>query len=398
MNYLHHAETDFTEAVAHYRHLHQIPELGFDLPNTTAYIKNALQSYGLTPKDIGNNGVTALIGDPTKGKTLLLRADMDALPIKECSGLPFSATGDNSHTCGHDMHTTILLMTAKLLKQNEANLNGCVKLIFQPAEELLIGGRAMVDAGILQNPKVDAALALHVAPNAPLTGIALKSGIAMASANNFTIKIKGISTHGAMPYHGVDTVYIGSQIVISTPAIIARELPFDQSCVITMGGFRSNGAMNIIADETIIEGTVRTFSNDGREYIKKRLPELATSIAQSYRGTAELEFRCDCPVLINDETLSAQMRGYMDELLSGVCPVVDGMAQHASEDFSYYANEVPSVYFHLCNPSPDENGAVYPVHHPKVRFDEKMMPIGVATMATLAERWLADNPKTTQKP
>lgn len=390
MHYLQQAQADFDEAVAHYRHLHQNPELGFDLPKTVAYVKSTLQSYGLDPQDIGNHGVTALIGDSTKGKTILLRADMDALPIKECSGLPFSATGDYSHTCGHDMHTTILLMTAKLLKQNEINLNGCVKLIFQPAEELLIGGRAMVDAGILQNPKVDAALALHVAPNAPFTGIALKSGIAMASANNFTIKIKGVSAHGAMPYHGVDTVYIGSQIVVGVPEIIARELPFDQSCVITMGGFRSNGAMNIIADETIIEGTVRTFHNDSREYVKKRLPELVASIAQSYRGTAELTFTCDCPVLTNDETLSTQMRGYMDELLAGVCPVVDGMAQHASEDFAYYANEVPSVYFHLCNPKPDENDEVYAVHHPKVRFDEKMMPIGVATMATLTEKWLAD--------
>lgn len=391
MNYLSLAQTHFEEAVAHRRHLHQNPELGFDLPNTVAYVKNALTSYGLDPKDIGNNGVTALLGDPARGKTILLRADMDALPIKECSGLPFSATGNNSHTCGHDIHTTILLMVAKFLKQNEDNLKGCVKLIFQPAEELLIGGKAMVDAGILQNPKVDTAMALHVAPNAPLTGIALKAGVALASANNFTIKVKGVSAHGAMPYNGVDSVYIGSQIVVGVPEIIARELPFDQSAVVTMGGFRSNGTMNIIADETIIEGTVRTFSNDSREYIKKRLPELVASIAQSYRGTAELEFTCDCPVLINDEALSAQMRGYMDELLADVCPVVDGTAIHASEDFAHYANEVPSVYFHLCNPSPDEDGAVYPVHHPKVRFDEKMIPIAVGTVATLAERWLADN-------
>lgn len=391
MTYLDQAQADLDEAIAHRRHLHQNPELGFDLPNTVSYVKNALKSYGLDPKDIGNNGVTALLGDPSLGKTILLRADMDALPIKESSGLPFSATGDNSHTCGHDIHTTIMLMVAKLLKQNEKNLKGCVKFIFQPAEELLIGGKAMVDAGILQNPKVDTALALHVAPNAPFTGIALKSGVAMASANNFTIKIKGVSAHGAMPFTGVDSVYIGSQIVVGVPEIIARELPFDQSAAITMGGFRSNGAMNIIAGETIIEGTVRTFSNDSREYIKKRLPELVASIAQSYRGTAELEFTCDCPVLINDETLSAQMRGYMDELLAGVCPVVDGMAVHASEDFAYYANEVPSVYFHLCNPSPDEDGAVYPVHHPKVRFDEKMIPIAIGTVATLTERWLADN-------
>lgn len=391
MNYLELANADLDETLVHYRHLHQIPELGFELTNTVAYVKAQLEKYGITPSDIGNHGITALIGDPAKGKTLLLRADMDALPIKECSNLPFSATGDNSHTCGHDMHTTILLMAAKLLKQRESELKGCVKLVFQPAEELLVGGKTMVNAGILQNPTVDASIALHVAPNTSFSGIALKSGVVMASANNFTIKIKGVSAHGAMPFNGVDTVYIGSQIVLGVPEIIARELPFDQNAVITMGGFRSNGAVNVIADETIIEGTVRTFSNKSREYIKKRLPELVSSIAETYRGGAELKFTCDCPVLINDEKLSEQMRGYMESLLEGICPVVEGIVQHASEDFAYYANQVPSVYFNLCNPSPDENGDVYPVHHPKVRFDENMMPIGIATLATLAEQWLSDH-------
>lgn len=390
MDYLTLAQAHLDEAIAHYHTLHQMPELGFDLPKTSAYIKQALQSYGITPTDIGKSGITALIGDPTKGKTILLRADMDALPIKEQSGLPFCATGDTSHTCGHDIHSTILLMVAKFLKHNEQNLNGCVKLIFQPAEELLVGGLAMVEAGILDNPKVDVAMALHIAPNAPLSGIALKSGVAMASANNFIIKIKGVSAHGAMPYNGVDSVYIGSQIVVGVPEIIARELPFDKSAVITMGGFRSNGAVNIIADETIIEGTVRTFDDNSREYIKNRLPELVQSIAQTYRGTAELEFLCDCPVLINDERLSAQMRGYLEMLLAGVCPVVDGIAQHASEDFAHYASKVPSVYFNLCNPKPDKDGKVYPVHHPKMQTDERMIAIGIGAMATLAVKWLDD--------
>lgn len=390
MNYLEKAQFYYDEMVANYRHLHQNPELGFDLPNTVAYVKKQLQSYGIEPKDIGNHGITATLGK-TGGKTILLRADMDALPIKECSGLPFSATGDNSHTCGHDMHTSILLAVAKMLKENEANLQGCVKLLFQPAEELLIGGKNMLEAGILENPKVDVAMALHVLPNAPFEGIALKSGVAMASANNFRIEIEGVSAHGAMPYNGVDSVYIGSQIVVGVPEIIARELPFDQSAAITMGGFRSNGAVNVIADKVILEGTVRTFSNDTREYIKKRLPELVAHIAQSYRGKATLEFLCDCPVLINDETLSAQVKQSLQNLLADVYPVRDISALHASEDFAYLANEVPAVYFYLCNPSPDANGKVYPVHHPKVVFGEKMMPIGASSLAHFATEWLAQN-------
>lgn len=389
MNYLEMAQSYFGEMQQNYRHLHQNPELGFDLPKTVAYVKQQLQSYGITPHDIGNHGITATIGK-FGGKTVLLRADMDALPIKECSGLDFAATGDNSHTCGHDMHTTILLATAKMLKENEADLKGCVKLLFQPAEELLIGGQNMLEAGILTNPKVDAAMALHVAPNAPFEGLALKSGVVMASANNFQVKINGVGAHGAMPFHGVDAVYIGAQIVTAVPEIIARELPFDQSAVITMGGFRSNGAVNIIADEVIIEGTVRTFTDASREHIKRRLPELVAQIAQTYRGSATLTFLCDCPVLVNDAALSAFAKNQLHELVGHLYPVVDGVAQHTSEDFAYLASQVPAVYFNLCNPQPDAE-TVYPVHHPKVVFGQGMMPIGAAAMAHLASRYLAEN-------
>lgn len=389
MSYVQRARDMQDEIIANRRHLHENPELGFDLPNTVAYVKEQLAEMGIEAEDIGDHGVTATFGNPD-GKTILLRADMDALPIKEESGLDFAAEGSNSHACGHDIHTSILLGAAKLLKEDEDQLKGQVKLIFQPAEELLVGGGVMVDAGILENPKVDAAMGLHVWPHAEESGLAVREGVFMASANNFKIKVSGVGSHGAMPYTGVDPVYIGSQIVTGVPEIIARELPFDESAVITMGKFIGDGAVNVVPGEVLIEGTVRTFSNESREYIKERLPELVQDIAQSYRGSAELEFLSDCPVLINDEEMTAQTRNYLEEAVDSEFPVFEAAQQHGSEDFAYYANEVPSTFFLLQVPHPDAE-ELYPVHHPKVMFDEDMIPVGVGAMAHSAKRWLEDN-------
>ncbi len=389
MNYMQRAYEMKEKIIADRRHLHQNPELGFELPKTVAYVKGQLREMGLEPEDIGDHGVTATFGNPG-GKTILLRADMDALPIKEKSGLEFAAEGPNSHACGHDVHTSILLGAAKLLKEDEDKLAGQVKLIFQPAEELLIGGGVMVDAGVLENPKVDAAMGLHVWPHAEESGLAVREGVFMASANNFRIKVTGVGAHGAMPYTGVDPVYIGSQIVTGVPEIIARELPFDQSAAITMGKFIGDGAVNVIPDEVLIEGTVRAFSNKTREYIKERLPELVQEIAEAYRGTAELEFLSDCPVLINDEAMTAKTRGYLEEAVDREFPIFEADQQHGSEDFAYYANEVPSTFFLLHVPHPEAE-ELHPVHHPEVLFDEEMIPVGVGAMAHSAARWLEEN-------
>lgn len=296
MTYLDQAQAIFDEMVANRRHLHRYPELGFDLPKTVAFVKEKLTAYGLVPQDIGNNGVTALIGKPG-GKTVLLRADMDALPIKEASGLDFTSTNDYSHTCGHDMHTAILLAVAKLLKANETQLQGQVKFIFQPAEELLIGGKTMVEAGILDHPKVDAAFTLHVAPNVPMKGLAYAVGPAMASALNFRLTIQGKGSHGAMPHLGIDPVFIGAQVVTGLSAIPARELGLDQSAAITIGRFEGLGAMNIIPDQVVLEGTARTLSADSRAYLRERLPQLSQAIVEAHRGQLNFEFLADlsCP-------------------------------------------------------------------------------------------------------
>lgn len=392
MNYLEAAQAISDEIVANRRHLYAHPEVGFEVGETAAFVKEKLASYGLEPQDIGKNGVTAVIGKPGT-KTILLRADMDALPIKDQSGLDFAPKRDYMHACGHDNHTAILLAAAKLLKENETQLAGQVKFIFQPAEELLIGAENMIEAGILENPKVDFAMGLHVAPNASISGVVLGPGVNFAAALNFKILIKGEGSHGANPQDGVDPVYIGSQIVVNAPEIIVRELPFDQSASMTMGRFIGDGAMNVIPEKVEIQGTIRTRSNDSFKYLEKRFPELVQDIAKTYRGEAEVTFLAKCPVLENPVEETAQVKGFLQEIAQDNFTLIDlpGSRGGTSEDFAHYSNQVPSVFFYLMNPYQEEGRPLYPVHNPKVRFDEEMLPVGTASMAHAATRWLEEN-------
>lgn len=387
-DYMNKADSIKDELIEIRRHLHRNPEIGFDIPNTASFVKEKLISYGLEPQDIGKNGVTALIGK-SGGKTILLRADMDALPIKEQTGLDFASENDYMHACGHDIHTTMLLGAAKMLKENEDQLDGQVKFIFQPAEELLVGGKEMVDAGILENPKVDAAMGMHVWPTGG-KGIQVIKDVFMASANNFRIKITGKGSHGAMPYNGVDPVYIGSKIVTGVPELVAREVPFDRSATITMGKFVAEGAVNVIPNEAVIEGTIRTFHNETREYIQKRFVEIVQGIAETYRGSAEVEFLCDVPVLINDPEFSGKAIGYLEEAAEGNFDLNEASPAGGSEDFAYYANEVPSMFYFVAMPDPDSD-VHHNVHHPEVIFDESMIPVGSGSIAHAATRWLEDN-------
>lgn len=388
MTYLDQAKEIKEELIEIRRHLHRNPEIGFDLPNTAAYVKEKLESYGIEPQDIGENGVTAVIGNPD-GKTILLRADMDALPIKEKTGLDFASENDFMHACGHDIHTTMILGAAKLLKEQEDQLQGQVKFIFQPAEELLIGGKAMVDAGILENPKVDAAAGMHVWPTGE-KGLSVIKGQFMASAMNFKVKITGKGAHGAMPEKGVDPVFIGSKIVTGVPELTAREVQFDKSATITIGKFIGDGAVNVIPNEVYLEGTIRSFSNETRLYLKERFVEMVESIAKTYRGQAEVEFLSDVPVLINEENFSSQAIDYLNEVAEGNFKIHDVEPLGGSEDFAYYADKVPSM-FYLVN-MPDPNSDVHHnVHHPEVIFDEDMMSVGSGSIAHVASRWLEEN-------
>jgi amidohydrolase len=388
MSYLDQAQSIYEEIVENRRHLHQNPEIGYDLPETSAFVREKLESYGYETEELIENSVIALAGDGEKGKTLLLRADMDALPIVEQSGLDFSSQNNYSHTCGHDIHTSIMLAVAKLIKENEDKLEGQVKFVFQPAEELLTGAETMVEAGLLENPKVDAALAAHVQPTEP-TGFIFVDGIMMASANNYRLKVKGVGSHGAMPHLGVDPVFIATQIIEAFQSLVTKEVPFAKSAVITTGGFESDGAMNVIPGEVVLEGTMRTFDTDTQEHLKQRMPEVAKHIAEAYRGEVEFEFISDVPPLYNDETMSEEIKGYAEDILADQYEIYSVEPAQASEDFAFVSQQVPTVYFNIG--MMQEGVDAYPVHHPKVVFDEEMMVPAAALFTEAAINWLENN-------
>lgn len=384
MSYLNEAKDILNELVEWRRYLHENPEIGYDLPNTSQFVKDKLIEFGYEPKHLLEYGLIAEVGQGEK--KILLRADMDGLPIKEESGLEFTSKNDYSHTCGHDIHTTIMLGVAKLMKEHEDELEGVVRFEFQPAEELLTGSETMVEAGLLEG--VDVALAAHVQPMAPAS-IMFKEGASLAAANNYRIKVKGVGAHGAMPHNGVDPVFIASEIISASQTLIAREIPFSESAAITTGGFDSPGSRNVIPNEVTIEGTLRTFSEKTRAYLKERLPELAEGIAKAYRGETEFEFLSDVPVLDNNPELTHTVRKYAEEVLDGEYEVTDFEAMQASEDFAVVSQKVPTCYFFIgANP---EGVDAYPVHHPKVVFNEEMMAPAVAVFLKSAITWLKEN-------
>lgn len=374
------------EIVKHRRTLHQIAEVGMELPKTREYVKNELIKLGYEPKEVGKCGLCATVGKGT-GKTVLIRADMDALPVKEESGLPFAATAGSCHACGHDIHTSTLLGTAKLLKEMEGEINGTIKLVFQPGEEIMQGAADMVEAGILKSPDVDYAIALHVRSTED-TGIGYTIGPRYASCNNFAIHVKGVASHGAMPYTGVDPIMIAAHIVIAMQELVSREVAFNENAVLTIASINGgNNTCNAIPAEVELKGTMRSFSNKTRKHMKERLPELVKHVAETYRGTAEFEWICDVPVLVNDRWVTEVCVDEIKKLADGKFRVYEAAASTGSEDFAVVADLVPTFMFSLFLPNPDSE-VRYALHNPKVVFDEGFIPAGSAAFVVCALRLL----------
>ncbi len=374
------------EIIGHRRTLHQIPEIGLDLPQTVAYVKACLTEMGYEPQDVGG-GVVVTVGKP--GKTILLRADMDALPMREESGLSIAATNGNCHACGHDIHTAMLLGAAKLLKAQEAALQGTVKLMFQPGEESAGGAKKMLEAGVLDNPKVDCAVMLHVYSNRD-AGVAVQIGTKCASSDDICIRVYGKGGHAARPYEGVDAVYIAAQIVIGLQELLTRELAYDQQAVLSLCHIEGGHAKNVLPDSVLIEGTLRTFDPEVQKLVKHRISEIAQGIAQTYRGRAEVDRTPGTPVLVNEVAFSTELKRYVEEFSQGRFPIQPGWVSSGSEDFAHVASEVPGCAIGLSIPVSDTEKQ-YPLHNPKVLFEEKNIPVGTAVYAECAMRWLEEH-------
>lgn len=370
------------------RTLHQNPEIGNDLPNTVKLVKEKLQEMGIESQEICKGGLVATLGNPG-GKTILLRADMDALPMKENSDFDFASTNEFAHTCGHDMHAAILLGAAKILKENENKLEGYVKLMFQPAEETLSGAQDMVDAGVLKNPDVDAAMAFHVFPGPQAPGcVNYTVGPMAASSDSVRFLITGHGGHGAMPHTTVDPVNIAAKIYEGLQTIVSREVDPAERAVITIGKVAAGDALNIIPQTAEMLGTVRTFNKEVREFVKKRIVEIAQTTAKAFRGTCEVEFIGGTPACINDEKTVLELLEYIkeDAVETTVMPPLMG-----SEDFSIVAEQVPGAYFALTAGGDEEKYQIYGNHHPKVCFNEDCIPYGMAMFANCAQQWLKNN-------
>lgn len=390
MNYYERALELKDETIANRRHIHKNAETGLDLPKTKAYVMEKLTEYGLEPKDCGY-GVTATLGKG--GKVLLLRADMDALPMPEESGEEFACpTGKEAHTCGHDFHAAMLLTAAKMLKEKEDTLEGTIKFMFQPAEETFEGSKNMIENGILENPPVDAALAYHVSPGKMPIGLFMYNDkdTMMYSVDGFKITIHGKGSHGAYPHVGVDPINIGVHIHLALQELIARESDPTHSCVLTIGQFAGGTAANIIPETAVLQGTIRTNKPEARELLVRRMKEVSEKTAAVYNGTVDIEMISEVPPLICNPKLTDEVVGYMQELgIPGLTPY-PGISASASEDFAVIAEKVPSTFMYLSAGYLDERGQ-YPAHHPKAQFNEDVCPIGAACLAHCASQWLKNN-------
>lgn len=390
MDYLKRSEELFEETVENRRHLHQMPELGLELPETTAFIMEKLTEMGYDPKPCGG-GVVACVGK-MGGKTVLLRGDVDALPMKEESGLPFASQRENAHTCGHDIHGAMLLTAAKMLKENEAALDGMVKLMFQPGEEPLTGARSMIADGLLQDPRPDVALGYHVVAGSMPMGLFVynREGTLMNSSDNFIIDIQGKGGHGAYPDACIDPINIAAHMILALESVVAREIKSTQASVLTIGKVTVGDAPNIIPDQAQLQGTLRCDSEKEREFILQRLSEVVDAVAKMYRGSATITMLAGTPPLICDPQSVDDFVGYMRELdVPGQCEHV-GMHAASSEDFSAVLSEIPGAYMFLSAGFTDGR-ETYNQHHPKVEFNEEVMKSGAAYLAHCATRWLEEH-------
>ncbi|MGN0481302.1 MAG: M20 family metallopeptidase [Lachnospiraceae bacterium] len=397
------ADSLMETVISHRRFLHSHAETGFDLDETLAYVKSQLEAMGYEPKLCGKAGLVAVAGGKKGGKVFLLRADMDALPITEEADVEFRCKNGRMHSCGHDMHTAMLLGAAQLLKDHENEIEGTVKLMFQPAEEIFQGSVDMIEAGLLKNPDVDAGLMIHVMAGMPFTAgtvIVSAPGVSAPAADYFEIKVKGKGCHGSMPNKGIDPLNAAAHILIALEEINARELSMNDQAVVTVGIMNAGTAPNAIPDVATMRGSIRTYDEDTRTFIKKRLADISEGIAGAFRAEAEVTFGSGCPTLINNKALSECTEKYVKELLGNELALsVTQLASMGgkgasgsagSEDFAYVSHQIPSIMLALAAGQP-ENGYKYPQHHPMVKFDESVLPTGSAVYAYTAMRWLEDH-------
>ena len=365
--------------VALRRDIHREPELGFDTEKTAAKVLAALDGLPLDLETgVAQNGIVATLEGEGDGPTVALRADMDALPIQEETGLPFASEIEGKmHACGHDGHTSMLVGAAHVLSGMRDRLGGTVKFVFQPAEEGGGGGKVMVDEGVADD--VSSIFALHLWPGLPFGKVATKAGPIMAAADAFEMEVRGSGGHGAMPHLASDAVVMAAQIVTALQTVVSREVDPVEPAVLTVGEIGAGTAFNIIPEKARIGGTVRTLDPDLRKMMPERIEELARGVAKGMRGDVDLDYTFSYPVTVNDEDAAARALSVADDLFGGDSVLELPNPSMGGEDFAYFLEKVPGAFIWL-GVGEDASG----LHTPRFAFDEDILPRGAALLAALA--------------
>lgn len=376
------------QLIAWRRDFHRHPELGYQEKRTSSIVAAYLQSLGLEVQTgIGGTGVVGLLRGEQDGPTIALRADMDALPIEEATGVEYaSQVAGVAHLCGHDAHTSMLMGAVSLLCGKYRPTRGNVKFIFQPAEEGLAGAAAMIRDGVLDAPKVDAIAGLHVNPSLPVGRYNVTQGVAYASVDTIELRIIGQGGHAARPHEAVDSIAVSAQVIGAIHSMTTRCIDPLEAVVITIGKIEGGYMENIIAPEVRMRGTIRTLSASVRKKVPELLRRTIQGVTDAFGAAFELVIHEGYPPVVNDEGM-VKFFGETNELLFGEKRWEYAGPSTGGEDFAYYAEHIPGVYFRLgtSNGQPDTS---YPLHHPKFNLDESAMPLGSAMLAAIAVHYL----------
>lgn len=393
MNFKNEAISIKNELINIRRTLHEHPELGMEEYETSKFIKNFLKNEGIEFREVAKTGICGIIRGAKESnsgdiRTIALRGDIDGLPILDKKICEYSSKVEGKmHACGHDAHTTILLGAAKILNKNKHLFSGNVKLLFEPAEETIGGARFMIEDGVLENPRVDCVCGLHVEENLECGTIMLKDGVVNAASNPFTIKIKGAGGHGAYPHTTVDPVVIASHIVLALQTIVSREMNTANPAVITVGSIHGGTAQNIIPEEVVISGVIRTMSKEDRNFAKERLREIVEGICRSSRASAEIDIEESYPNLYNDSNMVELFNLGAEKVLGRENVLLQKYPKMGVESFAYFANERPAVFYFLGSGNKEKN-IIHPAHSNLFDIDENCLPLGVALQCQMAFEYL----------
>lgn len=388
IDFLEEAKLIKDEIISNRRYFHKYPEVGFEEFNTSKKIVDYLDSLGIENKILCNTGIVALIKGKEEGKVIALRSDLDALPLEDRKNVDYSSKIQGKmHACGHDGHMSILMGAAKILNKYRDKFKGTVKLIFEPAEETVGGAKFMIKEGALKNPNVDAIVGLHVSELLDSGTIGLKYGVVNAASNPFKIIVKGRGGHGAHPEDSIDPIVAASNMVMACQTIVSREISPHNPSVVTIGKFSGGTAPNIIPEEVILEGVIRTITKEDREYAVRRLKEICQGIAQSMRVEIEIEIVDGYPCLYNDESMVYYAEDLFKKILGESNVKMSIPPSMGVESFAYFSEVVPSLFYFLGTRNVSK-GIIHPAHGSLFDLDEDGLIFGVALQSAIAFNYL----------